>query len=149
MLLQKGVPKKCIKCSGEHPCWSAISMKLLCNFIETTLWHGCSPENLLYIFRTLFPKNTSGGLLLLITLWKFRFLNTSNYNSLTSNINFRLDCALCKISGSLHWGLILILCWFLLVYIYNFGGCINQTLIISPIQVWGGGIKIPQPVFLL
>ena len=30
-----------------------------------TLRHGCSPVNLLHIFRTLFPKNTSGGLLLL------------------------------------------------------------------------------------
>ena len=26
--------------------------------------NGCSPVNLLYIFRTPFPKNTSGGLLL-------------------------------------------------------------------------------------
>ena len=26
--------------------------------------HGCSPVNLLHIFRTPFPKNTSGGLLL-------------------------------------------------------------------------------------
>ena len=29
-----------------------------------TLGHGCSSVNLLHIFRTLFPKNTSGGLLL-------------------------------------------------------------------------------------
>ena len=34
------------------------------NFIEVTLWHGCSPVNLLHIFRKPFPKNTSGGLLL-------------------------------------------------------------------------------------
>ena len=34
------------------------------NFIEIALWQGCSPINLLYIFRTPFPKNTSGGLLL-------------------------------------------------------------------------------------
>ena len=27
--------------------------KLLCNFIEITLRHGCSPVNLLHIFRTL------------------------------------------------------------------------------------------------
>ena len=31
------------------------------NFIEIALWHGCSPANLLYIFRTPFPKNTSGN----------------------------------------------------------------------------------------
>ena len=34
------------------------------NFIEITLRHGCSPVNLLHIFRTPFPKNTSGRLLL-------------------------------------------------------------------------------------
>ena len=28
-------------------------------FIELALWHGCSPVNLLHIFRTPFPKNTS------------------------------------------------------------------------------------------
>ena len=31
---------------------------------EITLRHGCSPVNLLPIFRTPFPKNTSGWLLL-------------------------------------------------------------------------------------
>ena len=36
------------------------------NFIEIALRHGCSPVNLLHIFRTPFPKNTSGGLLLWI-----------------------------------------------------------------------------------
>ena len=34
------------------------------NFIEIILWHGCSPINLMPIFRTIFPKKTSGGLLL-------------------------------------------------------------------------------------
>ena len=33
------------------------------NFIEMTLRHRCSPVNLLHIFGTPFPKNTSGGLL--------------------------------------------------------------------------------------
>ena len=31
---------------------------------EIALWHGCSPVNLPHIFRTPFPKNTSGWLLL-------------------------------------------------------------------------------------
>ena len=31
---------------------------------ESTLWHGCSPVNLLHIFKTPFYKNTSEGLLL-------------------------------------------------------------------------------------
>ena len=34
------------------------------NFIEIALRHGCSPVSLLYIFRTPFPRNTSGWLLL-------------------------------------------------------------------------------------
>ena len=38
----------------------------LYNFIEITLPHGCSPANLLHVFRASFHKNTSGGLLLVI-----------------------------------------------------------------------------------
>ena len=34
------------------------------NFIEITLWDGCSLVNLLHIFINLFIRNTSGGLLL-------------------------------------------------------------------------------------
>ena len=52
------------KFTGEHPCLSVMSIKLLCRFIEITLCHGCSPVNLLHIFRTPFLKNTSGRLLL-------------------------------------------------------------------------------------
>ena len=40
----------------RHPCRSATSMKLLCNSVEIALQHGCSPVNLLHIFRTSFPK---------------------------------------------------------------------------------------------
>ena len=36
---------------------------MLWNFIEITLRFRCSPVNLQHIFRTLFPKNTSGWLL--------------------------------------------------------------------------------------
>ena len=64
VFLRKGVLKVCSKFTGEHPCRSVISIKLLWNFIEITLWHGCSPVNLLHIFRTRFLKNTSGWLLL-------------------------------------------------------------------------------------
>ena len=39
-------------------------MKLLCNFIEITLWHVCSPVNLLNISRTPFYKKASGRLIL-------------------------------------------------------------------------------------
>ena len=41
------------------------------NFIEITLRHGCSPVNLLHILRTPFPKNISGGLLLIIHMPRF------------------------------------------------------------------------------
>ena len=64
MFLRKGVMKICSKFTGDHPCRSAISIKLQNNFIEIVLRHGCSPVNLQHIFRTPFPKNTSGGLLL-------------------------------------------------------------------------------------
>ena len=38
--------------------------KVAFNFIEITLRHGCSPVNLLHIFRTPFPNKTCGSLLL-------------------------------------------------------------------------------------
>ena len=40
--------------TGEYPFQSVISIKLQSNFTEITLWHGCSPVNLLHIFRTHF-----------------------------------------------------------------------------------------------
>ena len=56
---EKRVLKICSKFTGEHPCRS-----LICNFIEIALPHGFSPVNLLHIFRTPFPKNIPGRLLL-------------------------------------------------------------------------------------
>ena len=43
-------------------------MKLLCNFIEIVLRHGYSGVNLLHIFKTPFPKNTSRRLLLILVI---------------------------------------------------------------------------------
>ena len=63
VFLGTGVLEVCSNFSGEHPCRSLISIKLQNNFIEFTLLHGCSPVNLLHIFRTLFYRNTSGLLL--------------------------------------------------------------------------------------
>ena len=48
VFLGKGVLKICSKFTGEH------SVKLLCNFTEITVRHGCSPVNLLDVFRTSF-----------------------------------------------------------------------------------------------
>ena len=47
VFLGKGVLKICSKFTGEHPCRSAISVKLHCNFIEIALRHWCSPVNFL------------------------------------------------------------------------------------------------------
>ena len=60
VFLGKGALKICSKFRGEHPCRSVISIKLLCNFIEITLQHGCSPLNLLHIFRALFLRTPLG-----------------------------------------------------------------------------------------
>ena len=61
VFLGKGVLKISSKFTGEHPCQSVISIKLLCNFVKITLRHGFS-------FRTPFYKNTYGGLLLSLRL---------------------------------------------------------------------------------
>ena len=60
VFLGKGILKICSKFIRKHPCRNAIAIKLQSNFIEITFWHGCSLANLLHIFRTSFPKNTSG-----------------------------------------------------------------------------------------
>ena len=64
VFLRKSVLKICSKFT-EHPCRSVISIKLQRNFIEIALRHGRSLVNLLHIFRTPFPRNTSGWLLLI------------------------------------------------------------------------------------
>ena len=64
VFLEKSVLRICSKFTREHPCQSVILINLLCNFIEIALWHGCSLVNLLHIFRTPFPRNSSEWLLL-------------------------------------------------------------------------------------
>ena len=76
----RGVPRK--RCCENMqqiyrrtPWRSAISIKLLCKFIEIALRHGCSPVNLLHVFRTPFPRNTSEWLLLYfhkLCLWSLK-----------------------------------------------------------------------------
>ena len=64
------------------------NMRVAVQLIEITLRHGCSPVNLLHCFWALFPKNTSGGLLLTLhalrtlfdfvtwlDLWLIQFFN--------------------------------------------------------------------------
>ena len=64
MFLEKGVLKICSKFIGEYLCQSVIVLKLLCTFIEIAIQHERSPVNLLLIFRTTFPRETIGGLVL-------------------------------------------------------------------------------------
>ena len=52
------------KFTGKRPCQRVIPIKLQSSFIKIALRHGCSPVNLLHIFRTPFHKNTSRVLLL-------------------------------------------------------------------------------------
>ena len=44
VFLRKGIPKICSVFIGKQPCLSVISIKLLFNFFEITLQHGCSPD---------------------------------------------------------------------------------------------------------
>ena len=63
VFLLKDVLKVCSKFIGEHPCRSVISLRLY-SFIGIRFRHGCSPLNLLHIFRTPLYKNPSEVLLL-------------------------------------------------------------------------------------
>ena len=85
VFLRKGVLKICSKFAGEHPCRSVISIKLQSNFIEITLWHGCSPVNLLHILRTPFPKNTSGRLLLVIKTKEYSYYLKGSFDEIQTN----------------------------------------------------------------
>ena len=80
VFLRKGVLKICSKFTGEHLCRSVISVKLLSNFIEIAFWHRCSPVNLLRIFRTPFPTNTSEWLVLIFgwaaSIWQWFILSS-------------------------------------------------------------------------
>ena len=68
MFFWKGILKKRSKFTGEHPCWSVISINLQSNYIKITSGHGCSPVNLLCIFRTSYYRNTSEKLQLSLGL---------------------------------------------------------------------------------
>ena len=58
VFLRKGVLKIYSKFTGEHPSISVILIKLLCNFVEITHQHGCSPVNLLLFLEHLFLRTS-------------------------------------------------------------------------------------------
>ena len=72
VFLRKGVLKIYSKFTGEHPYRSAISIKLLCNFIEIALRYGCSPVSLLHIFRKPFSRKPLGGCFCILTVLSLR-----------------------------------------------------------------------------
>ena len=107
---------------GIHPWRSANSIKLQNNFIYITLRHGCSPVNLLHIFRTAFLKNTSEGLLLLLC---------------SGNTSKKQDC---KIIVFLWSSSCWLLIWksFLNLEHHKRGGAYNQTYYCFAIPVFWG-----------
>ena len=78
--------KICSKFTGEHQSRSAISIKFHNNFTEIALRHGCSPVDLLHIFRKPFPRNTSGWLPLNISKLYLHFTLLSYQISITNKV---------------------------------------------------------------
>ena len=92
VILGKGVLKVCSKFTGEHLRRNAVSVKLQSNLIEITLRLGCSPINLLHIFRTPFLKNTSVRLLLMIkTAHLENIISTSAIKTLKKSMQLVID----------------------------------------------------------
>ena len=61
MFLVKSVLKKCSKVTGEHPCQSVISIKLLFSFIEIALWDWYSSVICCIFSEHLFLKTPLGS----------------------------------------------------------------------------------------
>ena len=78
------------KPTGEQPHRSAISTKLLCNFIEITPTHRCTPENPKNTTQpqnTSPQENTSGKLLLCVK----RVLKNINYKKLLFTVAKKIN----------------------------------------------------------
>ena len=56
--------------------------KVAKHFIEIARWHGCSPVNLLHVFKAPFPENNSAGLFLEVATVTSHTLNSSTENTL-------------------------------------------------------------------
>ena len=110
----KDALKICSKFTGEHPCQSEFSIKLQSNFIEIVLRLGCFPVNLLYIFRTPFPENTSKWLLIKYTLL---LLKMSHFTIVQTIWLKRINLMLPK--------------WFFLIKIFCTAWLINQSCFVT------------------
>ena len=82
--------KKCSKFTEENPFQSVTSIKLQSNFIEITPHHGFAPVNLLHVFRTPFPKDTSEGLLLKSTVFVIMYQCVQKWCFVVLIANYRL-----------------------------------------------------------
>ena len=89
-VLTKRCSENCSKFTGEHPGQSVISIKLQSKFIEITLWHGCSPINLLHIFKKLQQKKIPTGVFHL-----YIYIDKEKRNK-GINLIFRWDIGLVK-----------------------------------------------------
>ena len=102
------------------------SIKLQSSFIEITLWHGCSPVNLLHIFRTPFlgtPREgwfcTSADIVqtpLLVTFNKFNGLKPCFYGELWTR-NFHLGKDFCREIACASFGQVTVQIVFELVFV--------------------------------
>ena len=101
MFFGKDVLKICSKFLGEHLCRSANWIKLQSNFTEIALWPGCSPVNLLHIFRTSFPKSTSGGLLIEIEKSSMSRLSQEKVDEY--NLNMKITYWIHRILDIIYW----------------------------------------------
>ena len=97
------------------------------NFIEVTLWHGCSPVNLLHIFRTAFRKNTYGGLLLTYfktdTEWKRGYSFWKNGSFVYGELNETVEATTSSYSATddLLWYIYSVLLWLRIIRISSQG----------------------------
>ena len=87
--LRKGVLKIYSKVTGKHSCRSVISMKLLSNFIQITLRHGCS-VNSLHILGTPFPRNTFEWLLLMFHIFFHNHIKLFLHQTLSQTFVFQI-----------------------------------------------------------
>ena len=112
MFFKIGLLRNFANSTRKHLCWSPFSIKsdfnkvvklfsikFLWNFFEITPRHGCSQVNLLHIFRTPCPRNTSRWLLLdletrLLNIEQLsKYLNSCTYYSIYFKIDF----------GNIYW----------------------------------------------
>ena len=72
-------------------------------FIKITLRHGCSPVNLLHIFRTSAYKNTYRGLLLIFTMhWIFQARKKGPWDRYQSTIKTEIAIFLKSFESNIY-----------------------------------------------